>query len=315
MGYKLAGYTVLGNCEIDPKIAAVYEANHHPKYSFQMDIREFNKRTDIPEELLDLDILDGSPPCSTFSMAGSREEGWNKEKVFREGQKKQRLDDLFFAFIETTEKLGPKVFVAENVKGLITGKARGYVNEVIKGFQDIGYTVQLFLLDSSLMGVPQKRERVFFIGAKKELGFPKLVLNFCEKPVTFGEVRTEHGIPLQDGIMKELVARRKPGDSDLSDVCKRERGKSSMYLQRFAKDGKPSPTVTAGASILRFCDGERFSDMDCVNVQTFPQDFDFSGQPAMYVTGMSVPPVMMANVADQINKQWFEKSEKSIKSH
>ena len=81
MGYKLAGYTVLGNCEIDPKMAAVYKANHHPKYSFEMDIREFNELKEYPEELQHLDILDGSPPCSTFSLAGERQKSWNKEKV------------------------------------------------------------------------------------------------------------------------------------------------------------------------------------------------------------------------------------------
>ena len=51
MGYKLAGYTVLGNCEIDPEMEKVYQANHHPKYTFPMDIREFNKLGTYPDEL------------------------------------------------------------------------------------------------------------------------------------------------------------------------------------------------------------------------------------------------------------------------
>ena len=60
MGYKLAGYTVLGNCEIDPKMMEVYKTNHHPKYSYLMDIRDFVKLpdTEIPEELKNLDILE-----------------------------------------------------------------------------------------------------------------------------------------------------------------------------------------------------------------------------------------------------------------
>lgn len=77
----------------------------------------------IPEELFYLDVLDGSPPCSVFSTAGSREEGWNTEKVFREGQAKQRLDDLFLYFIAIAKRLQPKVVIAENVKGIIIGNA------------------------------------------------------------------------------------------------------------------------------------------------------------------------------------------------
>ena len=95
MGYKLAGFDVVGNCEIDPDMMKVYKQNNHPKHSFLMDIRDFLKLPDekIPEELFHMDVLDGSPPCSVFSTAGVREEGWNTEKVFREGQAKQRLDD------------------------------------------------------------------------------------------------------------------------------------------------------------------------------------------------------------------------------
>ena len=87
MGYKLAGYHHLGGVELDPSIAAIYKQNHHPEHLYIEDIRDFNKRTDLPAELYQLDILDGSPPCSTFSMAGKREKAWGKEKQFAEGQK------------------------------------------------------------------------------------------------------------------------------------------------------------------------------------------------------------------------------------
>jgi DNA (cytosine-5)-methyltransferase 1 len=82
MGYKLAGYNHLGGVEIDKEVAKVYKLNHDPKYLFNEDIREFNKRQDLPKELYSLDLLDGSPPCSTFSMAGSREKAWGKSNIF-----------------------------------------------------------------------------------------------------------------------------------------------------------------------------------------------------------------------------------------
>ena len=113
MGYKLAGCEVIGCNEIDPAMNRVYIANHNPKYNYLQDIREFNKREDLPEELYNLDILDGSPPCTTFSMAGEREESWGKKKKFREGQAEQTLDDLSFVFIETVAKLRPKVMIME----------------------------------------------------------------------------------------------------------------------------------------------------------------------------------------------------------
>ena len=133
MGYKLAGYEVVGNCEIDPDMMKIYRRNNHPEHSFLMDIRDFVELPDgkIPEKLKCLDVLDGSPPCSVFSMAGVREDGWNVEKAFREGQAKQRLDDLFLYFIQVAERLKPKVVIAENVKGLITGNAKGWVNQIV----------------------------------------------------------------------------------------------------------------------------------------------------------------------------------------
>ncbi|MCD7762544.1 MAG: DNA cytosine methyltransferase, partial [Lachnospiraceae bacterium] len=73
MGYKLAGYDVVGNCEIDPDMEKIYVQNHHPAHTYLMDIREFNRLQVFPDELKNLDILDGSPPCSVFSDAGDRE--------------------------------------------------------------------------------------------------------------------------------------------------------------------------------------------------------------------------------------------------
>ena len=171
MGYKLAGCEVLGCCEIDPKMNEIYVRNHHPKYNYLMDIREFNKIPDdeIPEELKNLDILDGSPPCTTFSMAGDREESWGKKKKFREGQAEQTLDDLSFVFIETVAKLRPKCVVMENVEGLIRGEAWSYVQKIYKQLNDIGYEVGHWLLKGENMGVPQKRHRVFFIAMRNDI--------------------------------------------------------------------------------------------------------------------------------------------------
>jgi DNA (cytosine-5)-methyltransferase 1 len=188
MGYKLAGFEHLGGVEIDPPIADVYKTNHNPKYLYVEDIRDFADRTEFPEDLYDLDILDGSPPCSSFSMAGNREKDWGKEKKFREGQTVQTLDDLFFDYIKLAKKLQPKVIIAENVKGLIQGNAKVYVHKIKAALEDAGYKVQLFLLNAASMGVPQKRERVFFICQRNDLKFKDLKLSFNEDAINFSQV-------------------------------------------------------------------------------------------------------------------------------
>lgn len=310
MGYKRAGYHVIGNVEIDRDMNKVYIYNHKPKYNYNMDIREFISIPDdeLPEELFSLDILDGSPPCSVFSLAGEREKGWNTEKQFREGQKMQRLDDLFFAFIKVAEKLKPRVVVAENVKGLITGNAKGYVNEIIKAFRDAGYITQIFLLNSARMGVPQARERVFFIAQRKDQHFPKLSLDFCEPVIPFGQVRTANGVMVSDDTnAAKLLNLRIPADTCMADINQRLYGKNSGFTIPIVNDNRVAPTLTSGSTFYRGYDGTKFSDADFINIQTFPQDYNFLDQSPQYVCGMSVPPVMMAQISRQIHIQWLRR--------
>lgn len=304
MGYKRAGFKVLGNVEIDPRMNEVYKINHKPRYNYLMDLRDFNKLEDLPEELYNLDILDGSPPCSTFSTSGSREEAWGKEKVFREGQKKQTLDDLFFVFLDTVEKLKPKVVIAENVTGLIKGNAKGYVNEIIKRFKDLGYDVQLFNLNAALMDVPQARERVFFIANNQK--YPKLRLQFNHKPITFGEVRSEKGgKPVTGKKTLEYLSKMKKGDLDFADIRMRIDGKHSNFSQKIVWNDRVAPTLVSGSDFLRAYDKTWYSDEDSRNISSFPQDYNFLDQDAKYICGMSVPPNMMANIASEVYKQWL----------
>ena len=308
MGYKRAGFKVIGNCEIDDKINRIYVANHHPKYNFNMDVREFLKQ-DLPEELIGIDILDGSPPCTTFSMAGKREDSWGEKKKFREGQTSQTLDDLFFVFLDVVEKLQPKIVVAENVVGLVQGNARGYVNQIIKRFKELGYDVQLFKLNAAFMEVPQARERVFFIANR--LGLPKLELRFNYPAIPFGEVRTaEPGREMPESSkLRPLLDMAKPGEKDLSKVSKRLGGKSSYFNWNIIADDAVAPTICAGSMLFRGCDKTYLTKQDIITVQTFPQDFDFLTEKedtVLYACGMSVPPNMMAHIAHQIWQQWLK---------
>ena len=310
LGYKLAGFNVIGNCEIDKRINNIYVKNNHPKYNYCMGIQEMNKLKEFPEELYHLDILDGSPPCSTFSMAGQREENWGKNKKFREGQASQILDDLFFEFIDLAAILKPKIVIAENVKGLIMGNAKGYVNLIVKKFNEIGYKVQLFLLNAATMGVPQKRERVFFVATRKDIQFPNLVLNFNETPVKYGEIKDSKYKPLgKDTMIYHRWKKRVKSDSNLGDTVKRtENGKISSFNTQYLKDDRVPNTIAAGGSLpVRFDVPGYATERDIKIIQTFPQDYDFLGSNVQYICGMSVPPIMMKKISEQVKIQLLDK--------
>ena len=322
MGYKLAGFDVIGCNEIDPKMMAAYRKNHNPKYSFLEPIQTFKLRNDLPDELYQLDILDGSPPCSSFSMAGNREKDWGKEKKFREGQAEQVLDDLFFDYIDLVEKLQPKVAVAENVKGLMMGEAKQYVRRIYAAFQKAGYELRVapYLLDASKMGVPQKRERVFFIALRKDIAephmewvdmfqrAPKLDLDFNGPAITFGEVRSEVGKDYSHTERGQLIKHRIASDKCMADINMRLHNKNSGFNSMIRYDHEVCRTITDGEKDFRDYDGMACSDHDYQVCGTYPLDYDFmtdSREGAKYMIGMSVPPVMVAQIATRIYEQWW----------
>ena len=307
MGYKLAGYNHLGGVEIDPKVAEIYRCNHHPKNLYVEDLRKFNARSDLPPELYDLDMLDGSPPCSTFSMAGSREKAWGKKKVFREGQEKQTLDDLVFVYCDTIAKLKPKVCLLENVAGLAKGNARTYCRRIVDRIKGCGYRVQVFLLNAANMGVPQHRVRTFFIGLRNDFDLPPLKIDVKESLILFGEVidRSDTGKNLTSheyGIWQ----RRKQSDNRFADVLLREEGRNSLWNHKIEKSDRVCSTLCAGNLNYLYDIPRKMNDTERLLCSSFPVDYSVRGGGVPFLTGMSVPPVMMAHVADAIYTQWLK---------
>lgn len=313
MGYKLAGYDVVGGVDIDPEMMAIYRRNHNPRFSYLMGVQEFNQRIistpdAIPKELHELDILDGSPPCSSFSMAGSREKLWGKEKKFREGQAKQVLDTLFFDFIETANLLRPKIVIAENVKGMLAGNAKGYVKQVMRGFDTAGYDTQLFMLNAAFMGVPQRRERVFFVARRRDLDLPWLHLEFNEPIITAAESIKNLKTKEQFKFLTQETTR-------LWHLCRMGKGLNTVHAKgsRFnaikIAPSSPCNTVTSHGEMFHWGEPRHFTGAEFVRFQTFPDDFDFLDKKPKYVCGMSVPPFMMQRIADQICQQMLKPKE------
>ena len=146
-----------------------------------------------------------------------------------------------------------------------------------------------------------------FVARRKDLILPKLSLQFHEAPIYFGEVREEHGKPIDEKSQAyKLLQMRRPDDKNLGDINARWKGKGTGFTASIVKDTDVAPTLCAGGGMIRDCDASYFTANDCVSIQTFPQDYDFGKEPPEYVCGMSVPPVMMANIATEVYRQWLK---------
>ena len=291
MGYKRAGCQVIAANDIDPEMAWHYQYNLHPSLYYLCPIRDL-LTAQLPEELFALDILDGSPPCSTFSMAGSREKSWGKEKHFREGQAKQMLSDLFFDYLDLVERLKPKVVIAENVKGMLIGNAKGYTKLIMGRFKEIGYRPQLFLVNAADCGVPQCRERIFFCALRNDIDRPLLKLTPSHRWISAYEAISDIRIDLDGWRMvtasnqrHTLAGRIKPW-----------------------RLSKPSPTLmaTSGNELIKDSDFNSWTFADRKRLGSFPDDYHAkTDKIGKYMIGMSVPPKMTEAVARAVIDQWL----------
>jgi DNA (cytosine-5)-methyltransferase 1 len=296
MGYKRAGCTIVAANDIDPEMAWHYKRNLNPPLYYLCPIKEL-LTAKLPDHLFDLDILDGSPPCSKFSMAGSREKSWGKDKHFREGQAKQVLSDLFFDYLDLVERLRPRVAIAENVKGIILGNAKGYTKLVMARFREIGYRVQLFLVNAADCGVPQRRERVFFCALRDDLLGGKLELKPSHRWIGARESCADIGEEW-DGFrqmtaMNERLTRKGLRPTHSTDIpC------ASLVA------------TDAGNHLLK-TNGEarQFTFREWKRLGSFPDDYHAkTDKIGKYMIGMSVPPKMTEQVARAVVDQWLSKT-------
>ena len=314
MGYKLAGCEMLGANDIDPQMQKHYVRNLKPKNYYLCPIGDLtNGKIELADELCDLDILDGSPPCSSFSMAGNREKDWGKNKQFREGQARQVLDDLFFDYLKLVDQLRPKISIAENVKGMIQGNAKGYCKAVLSRYRDIGYRPQLFLVNAVHCGVPQARERVFFCAVRADVSSSKLKLSFKHRPVSVAEATSDIVLTEQErketaptGTDHRFWALTQPG-RDYAKACMAIRGKSSFFNHQKLHPDFPSPTITGQSHTnAHWSEKRKLSYREKIRIGSFPDDY-WAESPKIggYMIGMSVPPKMTKAVAEACIRTWI----------
>ena len=328
LGYKLAGYDVIGCVEQDPKMINAYIENNHPKFPFLSPVQLFKKRQlpkyggDLPIELESLDILDGSPPCSSFSMSGNREEDWGKKRKFKEGDSAkanpQVLDTLFFDFIDIAKQFQPKVVVAENVKGMLMGNAIAYATRVYKELEEAGYVVQHWVLNSAKMGVPQARERVFFIGLRKDLAgkfmrqvdlfnqVPHLDLDFNEQQIPFGDIANDKPADPKKKVSK--VALKYYDKCEQGAIFSTVAGPGKCFNWCRLSMTKPMSTITTGTDGMYHPTIMRpINDEEIILGSSFPLDYKFGKVKVGYICGMAVPPLMTAHISKRIYEQWLSK--------
>lgn len=323
-GYRMDGFRVAYANEFVEAARDTYGANMRPGTILDgRDIREVSAEDLLDQLGLDvgeLDVLDGSPPCSPFSTSGKREAGWGREVKYSD--RVQRVDDLFFEYARLVDGVRPKVFVAENVSGLVRGSALGYFKRILAALKGSGYRVSARVLDAQWLGVPQVRKRLIFVGVRDDLGIDPV------HPAPFAET-----IPLQaaldlaatvDEISDDLTLDPESG-ADISlarfAVGKEARrlspGESSDRYFNLVRPhaGLPIPTVTAtggsvgAASVIHPNGTRKLTLREARAACGFPLDYELEGahEQRYERLGRSVPPLMMKQIAKTVREEILEK--------
>jgi DNA (cytosine-5)-methyltransferase 1 len=322
LGYRLAGGKVLGINEFIPAAQDAYHANFPDTHIFKQDVRELTGQMILDKFNLkqgELDILDGSPPCSSFSTAGLREKGWGRIKKYSD--KAQRTDDLFFEFVRILDEVKPKVFVAENVKGITIGSAANllggeqldlfgyYKNTIYESLKSAGYQVRFKVITAKQYGVPQSRTRTIFIGVRNDIiennpdikieyhngfdGFVKLKDAFADLEHTEDEYKE---CDISRFAIGEELKKLKPGQQ------------SDKYFSLMKQDPESycgTLTQSAGnesAASVAHWDDRKFTVKEAIRIMGFPDDYYLGDNYKQKIErlGRAVAPPMYKHVIGQV---------------
>lgn len=335
-GYRMSGFKIVWANEFVPAAQDSYKAN--AAADCILDTRDI--RTVQPEEILaatglqrgELDLFDGSPPCASFSTAGKREKGWGKVKNYSDT--KQRTDDLFNEYVRLLRGLQPKVFVAENVSGLVKGTAKGMFLQILAALKGCGYRVTCRVLDAQWLGVPQQRQRTIFIGVRDDLNREPvhptpLPYRYSVRDALPWILAVEgangfNGHKFQAStVQASTVQASRPltveAETDISryaigaewDNVKVGAASEKYFSLVKPCPTKPCPTVQAShgeasiAGIVHPIEKRKFTIAELRRICAFPDDFILTGTYGQQWErlGRSVPPVMMAAVAAKIRDE------------
>src|SRR5271157_3183702 len=291
-GFKDAGFKVIWANDFNLHAVNSYQENFPDTLVIYKNIKDISI-----DEIPDADILIGGFPCQGFSLGGCR-------------RKNDPRNTLYLEFSRILQGKRPKVFLAENVKGLLTMGGGSVINDIVEDFKKSGYNIYYRFYNAKQFGVPQDRERVFLVGIRDDLE-----INFKFPEPTFGP-GTEQTYNTMRKEIWEL--RDNPGDIIKASF-------SSRYMSRQRKRGwdKVSYCIPASAKqVPLHPDGEkmqkkckdlwvfqgdlnrRLSITECKVIQSFPNEFILKGplQSQYNQIGNAVPPRLAAALAISIKK-------------
>jgi DNA (cytosine-5)-methyltransferase 1 len=275
LGYSMAGFRELLAVEWDDNAAATFRLNFPDVPVYHGDISKLTVEDVLARTGLqpgELDVFDGSPPCQGFSTAGKRDFGDDRNQLFRE-------------YVRLLRGLKPKVFVMENVSGMVKGKMKLIFANILRELKASGYRVSARLMNAMYFNVPQSRERMIFIGVREDLGI--------EPSHPKGQAR-----PL--GVSDALVAcvpRTFTGDVV---------AKNKVYRSATTRRSLTAPFGTLSGRMNRHgihpTETRYFSIEEIQRAGSFPDQFRFTGTPTDKTMriGNSVPPLFMRAIAEHI---------------
>jgi DNA (cytosine-5)-methyltransferase 1 len=252
LGFEAAGFETLG-FEVNPDCVATYNANLHGRCTEQF----LTAETEFP----DAEVVIGGPPCQPFSVGG-------KQLGLEDAR------DGFPAFIAAVERLQPRLWMFENVRGLLY-RNRWYLDEIIQRLERLGYIVEIRLLNAAHYLVPQNRERIIVVGHRGGYRFPER----NPETITVGQA-------LGGFLFSEPEQGKYLTDSMDRYVAKYEKA-SKCINPRDLDPNKPSRTVTCrnlgGATgdmqRIKLPSGRRrrLSVREGARLQSFPDWYEFMG--------------------------------------
>lgn len=296
LGYQMAGFHELLAVEWNQNAVDTFRLNFPDVPVYHGDIAKLTGEECMRLAGIEkgqLDVLDGSPPCQGFSTAGKRKFNDPRNSLFKE-------------YARLLSELYPKVFVMENVTGMIKGYMKQAYLQIIKTLRECGYKAKGGVLNAMYFNVPQSRERVIIIGVREDLGIepshPKPQGGAMSVRKAIGHlpkgVQGKH-----EPQIIEAWHKAKPNQS-LRKACSYVGSFQSVRLD----PDRPSPTQIKAHLNWHYEVPRKLTVQEAGCIQSFPDTFKFAGSKgqAKERIGNSVPPNLMKAIAEHIKVNILE---------